>query len=394
MEKGKAAGSGRVRGRHYETGEAVEITMAEGRIVRVEAAEPVGREEWEAWPWIGPGLVDLQINGYAGIDLNTPPLRTEDVHAIARKLWQEGVTAFCPTVVTNGDEQIERTVEAVARACAEDPLTRDCIAGIHLEGPFISPQDGPRGAHRREYVKAPDWELFQRWQRAAGGRIKIVTLSPEYEEAPSFIEKCARSGVVASIGHTAATTEQIRRAVLAGAAMSTHLGNGAHPVIPRHPNYIWDQLAEEKLAPCAIADGHHLPASVLKVFLRAKSEQLMLVSDAVALCGMAPGEYEAHIGGRVVLTEDGRLHLADDPNLLAGSVKTLRADMEYLVAAGICALRTGWEMASVRPAKFMGLPAGAGLSAGAPADLVRLTWDRHRLKVVDVYKNGCRVAHA
>jgi N-acetylglucosamine-6-phosphate deacetylase len=179
----------------------------------------------ESLPWIAPGLVDLQINGYHGVDFNTIPIEMGSVEKVTRALWQEGVTSYYPTVITNGDESIEKALLSITEACSHDPVSNHGVAGIHLEGPFISPEDGPRGAHNRIYTKAPDWSLFQKWQEAAQGKIKIINLSPEWPESFVFIEKCVKQGVVVSIGHTAASAEQISKAVKAGAILSTHLGN-------------------------------------------------------------------------------------------------------------------------------------------------------------------------
>ena len=132
------------------------------------------------------------------------------------------------------------------------------IAGLHIEGPHISPEDGPRGAHPQHCVRPPDVDEFHRWQEASNGSVKLVTVSPEWPESPGYIEAVVREGVVVAIGHTKATTDQIRDAVNAGATLSTHLGNGAHSMLPRHPNYLWDQLAEDRLAASFIADGIHL----------------------------------------------------------------------------------------------------------------------------------------
>ena len=224
-------------------------------------------------PWIGPGLTDLQVNGYAGLDFNAPYLTTDRVARLTRALWQEGVTSYLPTVITNSDEAIVASLRAIATARAADPLLAATIAGIHLEGPFISPEDGPRGAHDRAWVCPPDWARFARWQGAAGGGIRLVTLSPEWPEAPSFIARCTASGVVVAIGHTAATPAQIDAAVAAGARLSTHFGNGAHPLLPRHPNYLWSQLAHDTLAATLIGDPWHLPDAVLRVVMRVKGER-------------------------------------------------------------------------------------------------------------------------
>ncbi|WP_235439759.1 amidohydrolase family protein [Paenibacillus sp. DMB20] len=212
-----------LRGIHYATGEPVEVVIREGFILSVSPCDPKDRS---ALGYIGPGLVDLQINGYAGHDFNSLPLSADLVPEVTAKLWREGVTSYCPTVITNGDREIGEALRRIAEACEKNKEIGSCIAGIHLEGPFITPEDGPRGAHDRKFVKPPDWELFQRWQEAAGGRIAIVTLSPEWDSAASFIERCVDSGVAVSIGHTAAAPEQIREAVRAGASLSTHLAMG------------------------------------------------------------------------------------------------------------------------------------------------------------------------
>src|SRR5690606_34365151 len=142
---------------------------------------------------LGPGLVDLQINGCNGIDLNSPPLAPAEVGRMIRWLWSQGVTSSLPTIVTNSDEAIAQAMTAIVSARRNDPLVDSAIAGIHLEGPFISPEDGPRGAHPRRYVQAPDWERFARWQEAADGGITLITLSPEWPEAAAFIRRATAS---------------------------------------------------------------------------------------------------------------------------------------------------------------------------------------------------------
>jgi N-acetylglucosamine-6-phosphate deacetylase len=229
---------------------------------------------------------------------------------------------------------------------------------------------------------------LRRWQDAAGGRVRILTMSPEWPGSPAFVERCAAVGVTVSIGHTAATPEQVAAAVGAGARMSTHFGNGAHLMLPRHPNYLWEQLAQDALWSCLIADGFHLPDQVLKVAMRVKGERAIVVSDAVALAGMPPGTYSMPVGGQVVLTPHGRLHLAADEKLLAGSAQMLLHSVRHLTGRGLAALPDAWDMASVRPAKLMGLPQAAGLAAGAPADLVLLRQDGGSVRVDQTYKAG------
>jgi len=364
---------GKITALHYETGNPCTVAMEGDRIVSVRmggeaetAPEGLPDREW----YIAPGLVDLQINGYSGADFNRVPIEEGVVGATVRRLWSEGVTSFCPTVITNRPEAIVDAMAAIDRACREDSDTAAAVAGIHLEGPFISPEDGARGAHALEAVMAPDWDSFCRWQEASGGRIRLVTMSPEWPDSAGFIARCARSGVMVSIGHTAATSAQIDEAVRAGARMSTHLGNGAHLQLPRHPNYIWEQLAQDMLWSCLIADGFHLPDQVLKVVLKVKGDRALLVSDAVSLAGMSPGDYDAAVGGKVTLTPEGKLHLAGNDRILAGSAQMLPWGIAHLMRRGLADLGTAWNMASIRPAAAMGWETAAGLAAGAPADLV------------------------
>jgi N-acetylglucosamine-6-phosphate deacetylase len=375
----------RIEAIHYRTGEPIAIRLEKGEIAAIDAL-PVGvKPEVTA----APGLVDLQVNGYGGLDVNRVPIAQGTVGQMTRRLWSEGVTSSFPTVITNSAEAIERAMASIARECETDDAARNGVAGIHLEGPFISPEEGARGAHERAFVRAPDWDLFRRWQETAGGRIRILTMSPEWPGSATFIERCAASGVTVSIGHTSATPQQIADAVKAGARMSTHLGNGAHLMLPRHPNYIWEQLAQDELWACLIADGFHVPDQVLKVVMKVKGPRAMLVSDAVSLCGMPPGQYTMPVGGRVVLTAEGRLHLAENPKLLAGSAQMLVRGVENLVGRGLAGLAEAWEMASVRPAGFMGLRAAAGLSVGAPADLVMFRrGEGDKIQIKRTYKTG------
>ena len=165
---------------------------------------------------VAPGLIDIQINGYDGVDFNDPDANTDQIVAATRRLWRAGVTAFCPTIITGSFDHIARCISNLVRAADESPEFARAMMGIHVEGPFISPEDGPRGAHPKEHARPPDWNEFQRWQDAARGQIRIITLSPEWPEAIDFIERAAASGVIVAIGHTAATPAQIAGAVKAG----------------------------------------------------------------------------------------------------------------------------------------------------------------------------------
>ncbi|WP_213990056.1 amidohydrolase family protein [Sodalis sp. dw_96] len=373
-----------LRGRDYRDLTALEIHGEQGVISRI---RPLCRDD--ALPIIAPGLVDLQVNGFAGVDFNHHPIGEESVLAVTRRLWREGVTTFLPTVITHNDDDIEQMVRGIANARRQFAEVGQSVAGIHLEGPFISPEDGPRGAHDRALVKAPDWSLFQRWQRAAGGNIRLLTLAPEWPGSEAFIRRCVREGVTVSLGHTGAGAEHIAAAVAAGASMSTHLGNGAHLLLPRHPNYIWEQLAQDNLWCAMIGDGEHLPVSVLKVFMRVKRQRGFLVSDATSLAGMPPGRYQLHIGGDVVLTPQGRLSLADNPGLLAGSARSLLYGVNTLIREGLASRREAWDMASIRPAAMLDLPTQRGLAVGSPLNAVLLGESgKGELNVQSAYVRG------
>jgi N-acetylglucosamine-6-phosphate deacetylase len=372
-----------ITGLHYKTNEAIHVYIKDGFISQI---SPAVMEN--DLPIIAPGLVDLQINGYGGKGFSGTQMNPEDILITTSRIHDEGVTTFFPTVTTYPEDMIKNALKTISKAVHLHPMVKKSVPGIHLEGPFITKEDGARGAHKKENVIAPNWELFQRWQDEAEGLIKIITLSPEWPEAVGFIQKTVRTGVKVSIGHTSASTEQIKAAVEAGATMSTHLGNGAHTMLPRHPNYIWDQLAEDRLWTCMIADGFHLPASFLKVVLQVKKEKAMLVSDAVYLSGMPPGDYITHKGLNVIKTKEGKLQLADDPDLLAGSAQMLMWGIEHLINQLSVPLPVAWDMASIIPSEFMNLPSAAGLSVGGPADMVLFRLHDRRLHIVETYKNG------
>jgi N-acetylglucosamine-6-phosphate deacetylase len=353
-------------GKHWLSQKTVSVTVEDGTIVSMTDSDQSTEH------WIAPGLIDVQVNGIGGYDLNSPDITIDTVKQIVKVLNKGGVTRFCPTVVTGTKERMLHCIRTIAEACQTDHAVDHAVIGIHVEGPFISPDDGPRGAHNLSWVRDPDWNEFVEWNKVAGGRISKVTLAPEKNGAIPFIENLCDLGIVASIGHCNATEGQIEEAVRAGATMSTHLGNGAHPFIKRHPNYIWAQLADDRLWAGLIPDGFHLPASTLKVMIRAKGKKAILTSDAVHLAGMPPGRYHTHINDDVILEEDGFLHLASTRDILAGSATPLHIGVQNMEKFGICSLGEAINMASLHPAELFGLAdRGIGtLAEGSPADFI------------------------
>ncbi len=302
--------------RHFATSLPIRITT-DGRVIS--SVEAVSVADVDSLPFVAPGLFDIQVNGWGGTWFSQKDLTPDDVARVVAEFLPHGVTRLFPTLITNSFESLKAGFEAIAAACEGFPLVADMVAGCHLEGPYISPEDGPRGAHPLEHVRAADWNEFEALQSASGNRIRLVTLAPEVPGAIDFIRPAVASGVVVSIGHTAAEPAEVAAAADAGATLSTHLGNGAHAVLRRHPNYIWEQLADDRLAASIIVDGHHLPASVVMTILRTKPRgKVILTCDASGYAGCAPGRYRGESGDVEVL-DDGRIVVADQRQYLAGS---------------------------------------------------------------------------
>jgi N-acetylglucosamine-6-phosphate deacetylase len=369
--------------RRYDTGKAVQIALAGGSIAEISApgvsavrpltlpspARGEGVKKTTALPFVAPGFFDIQINGYGGQEFSSAALSSEGVARIVRTHFSFGVTRVCPTLTTESFEVMRHGVAAIRAACERFPDVARAVAGIHLEGPYLSREDGPRGAHPAEHCRAPDWSEFAALQDAAGGRVRLLTMSPEFDNAPEFIARATDSGVLVAIGHTGATGAQIRAAVDAGARLSTHLGNGAHRTLRRHPNYIWDQLAEDRLWASLIVDGHHLPPEVVKTFLRAKSPQrMLLVSDISGLAGLPPGRY-ASSGCELEILADGRLVIAGQDQLLAGASLPIGTGIANVMRFAGLDLATAVDMATRTPAELLRLTPG-GLAPSDPADLV------------------------
>lgn len=359
-----------VRGLDPSTGELLEIT-AEATITRIDRGPAAGRARGEELPFLAPGLIDLQVNGFAGIDVNGPDVTAERIVEITDALARIGVTSWVPTIVTASEEAIGHSLRAIAQARSLSPQLARAIPCAHVEGPFLSAQDGPRGVHDRERIRPIDAEEVARWQQA--GPVGVVTLSPHTDDAPAQIARIAALGIRVAIGHTHASGAQISAAVDAGASLSTHLGNGIFPQLPRHPNPLWTQLAEDRLSCGLIADGHHLPAETLEVMLRAKGvDRAFLVSDSTELAGRTPGLYETAVGGTVELTPEGRLSYVGT-DLLAGAASDIAAGLRFVLASTSLSLADALALVTRTPGRILGRD--TTLRVGAPADLVSLTAD-------------------
>jgi N-acetylglucosamine-6-phosphate deacetylase len=373
-----------LEGLDYQNGKPIRLRISDGKITEVIQLP----DEDKYLPCIAPGLVDLQVNGYRGIDFNASSLVASEMVSVVKFLAEEGITTFFPTLITNTDDSIRQSLQTIISACENYPEVNRAIGGIHLEGPFLSKEEGARGAHDPNLVKEPDWELFLEWQKIAEGKIKIITLSPEWEGSYEFIRKCSESGVIVSIGHTSASPEQINQAVKEGARLSTHLGNGAHLMLPRHPNYIWEQLAQDKLWTTLIADGFHLPDSFLKVVFKVKSETSILISDCTSFAGLDQGTYTSHIGGKVVLSENGRLCMADHPELLAGSAQSILWCVNQVRTKDLLSLKDAWNKASLKPMELLTGISQSAFKIGEQANLVLFEQKEAELNIVQTILAG------
>ncbi len=373
------------KGKRVDTGEPIQVAVHNGVIRSVEAAEDDGH-----LPWISPGWIDLQVNGFAGYDFNDETTTAQDFIGVTRAMWTKGVTSYLPTVITGSFERICRAMAAYAELCESADEVNFSIPGIHLEGPYLSDEDGPRGAHDRAHIRNPDWQEFMEWQNASGGRIRLVTVAPEREGAISFIQRLHEAGIIVSLGHTNATAEQINQAIEAGAALSTHLGNGAHPILPRHPNYIWEQLGDDRLWATFIPDGHHLAPKVLKSMVRAKQSKALFVSDCVKFGGLPPGRYTSEIGSEVILHADGRLNTAANPAILAGSAQSLDLGIASALQKAGIDLSEAIQAVTARPAEAMGFDRLGRLEPGAAGNLTLFHFPDPdgELAIVETVVNG------
>ena len=372
-------------GRDPATGGVIRVRYADGVITALERVAESGGD----LPWLAPGLVDLQVNGYAGHDVNGTEASVDAVVAITERLASEGVTTWVPTIITASQDAISHSLEVIAQAIATDERVAAAVPFAHVEGPFISDQDGPRGAHPLAQVRPIDAAEVAHWQTA--GPLGYVTVSPHWDDSAAQIAAIRALGIEVAIGHTHADPGQIAGAVDAGATLSTHLGNGIFANLPRHPNPIWTQLAEDRLTCGFIGDGFHLPNAVLTVMLRAVGrDRGFLVSDSVALAGSPPGRYANDIGGEVEITPDGLITKAGT-GLLAGSGVNLAQVLSNVFNHTPFSLAEVLDRCTRLPADVaarLGASPRGRLRPGLPADLIELD---DRAQVVGVIRAGERL---
>ena len=305
---------------------------------------------------IAPGLVDLQVNGGAGVEVTGGPQALDAIDALQ---LEHGVTSYLPTIVSTDDETGTRAVADAAERIA-DP--RSPVEGVHLEGPFLDPEH--RGAHRLEQLRSPGGALPPAYESPA---VRLVTIAPELPGAIELIKSLRGRGIAVSLGHSGCDAATALRAVDAGARLVTHLFNAMAPLRHRAPALPGVALADPRLRIGVIADGFHVDPLVLRIIRHAAGERVILVSDATPAAGAPPGEY-MQAGVRVEVGAEHRVTTLD--GVLAGSALTLDEAARRWCALTGAPLADALVAASQRPAHAVGLP--GGLTIGAPADLVLL----------------------
>ncbi|RPI27570.1 MAG: N-acetylglucosamine-6-phosphate deacetylase [Acidobacteria bacterium] len=372
-----------VKGRLYLDGQLVTIAIKDGKIGTITRQPAASTEDL---PYVAPGLIDNQVNGYLGVDFVSDSLSAEDVRKATRGLWKAGVTTYLPTLTTNTRETLLKSFAALAEAIREPDLAGS-IPGFHLEGPYISPEDGYRGAHNRAWVRPPSWEEFQAFNQAAGKKILQVSLAPEVEGAMEFIRRLAAEGIRVGLAHHNGSAEIIKAAVDQGARISTHLGNGCANTINRHDNPLWPQLAEDRLAASIIADGFHLRPAQIQVFFKAKGrDNLILTSDVISLAGMSPGEYRRH-EQTVVLAPEGVVRVPAQ-NVLAGAASALDRGVENFLRFTGAPLADTIHLATRNPARLYNLNDRGEIATGKRADLILFRLEKGKLTIVKTIVGG------
>jgi len=293
------------------------------------------------------GLVDLQVNGFGGVDFNDPAITADGIDRALEAMLATGV-AFClPTLITAHPPELRERFQALDAAVSASRLGPSMCPGYHLEGPYLNPAPGYHGCHPPEAMTAARPDLVAEIERGLARPILMVTLAPEIEGAQGLTQTLAGAGKIVAIGHSAADFDQVAAAADAGLSLSTHLGNGLPQSLHKLANPIFAQLAEDRLMAGFIADGIHLHPKALKALIRAKGlTRSILVTDAVVAAAAPPGRYR-FAGMDVELVADGSVRQGE--GLLAGSALCLDQGVRNLVAWGIATPGEALAMASSHP---------------------------------------------
>ncbi len=376
-----------IKGLYYFDHLPISIEISEVIITQVTRLDKLP----EGFPeiYLAPGFFDNQVNGFAGVTfaLGGGELTLDGVKKATKELWKYGVTSYMPTLTTNTRELFFRNLSILKNSKSDESLYGS-IVGFHLEGPYISPEDGYRGAHPKEYVRLPDWGEFMEFQEASGNNIIQITVAPEIEGALDFISKCSRNGIIVGLGHHNAPAKTVTEAIDRGAKISTHLGNGMAGTVNRHRNPFWSQLADDRLNISIICDGFHLPPEVISVFYKSKGkEKIILTSDVTSYGSLPSGNYRTAEGHSVQITSEGMLWNNDQGGLY-GSASPITEGIGHIMKVTGCSLADAVQMASTNPARLYGLNDRGTLEPGKRADLVLFTLENFQVNIQKTWVSG------
>ncbi len=352
----------------------------------ISSVEITGPEK-SGLPCLSPGFIDIQINGFAGVDFSSADLTVDKSLSVLPALWSTGATTICPTLITNTLPAIARNFEILEQARAKNPDFAYAVPCYHLEGPYLSPLDS-HGAHNPKWMRHPNWEEFQELQQAAGGRIGIVTIAPELPGAGEFTRKARAAGVVVALSHTDGNPEDVHHVAAAGATLNTHLGNGCPAKLHRHKAPFWGQLADDRLGASLICDGFHLPPDVVKIIVAVKGiDKCILVTDAVHVALLPPGKYSL-VGTDIELLPSGQVVRADRV-AMAGSALTMNRGLAVFIKFSQRSLAQAIQASTANPARLLGRGGVCShLAAGQPANLVLFRAESDTLKIQRVISQG------
>jgi N-acetylglucosamine-6-phosphate deacetylase len=369
-----------VEGLFYMDHSPVRVEFRDGKITNIIRLEKLSESQRKIY--IAPGLIDNQVNGFKGVSFvdTGKELTFEGVNVVTTAFWEAGITTYMPTLTTN-DHNIFLKNFALLNKVKNDPVSRGSIPGFHLEGPYISPIDGFRGAHPMKHVRKPDWNEFMELYNASGRNILQVTLAPEIEGAMDFISKCSELGILVGLGHHNGSTSQITEAIDRGAVISTHLGNGLANNINRHRNPLWPQLSDNRIYASIICDGFHLLPEQIRVFYKAKGpERIIITSDVSPFGGLTPGYYLNAIGDTLELTKEGSV-VYPAQKVLSGSGLPLSKGVGHVMRVTGCDLASAIQMASTNPARLYGLSDRGEIKTGMRADLILFTLEDYTMDI-------------
>lgn len=318
-----------------------------------------------------PGMIDIHVHGAGGFDVMDASV--EALEGMAIKLAQEGTTSFLATTMTNPANRIGEAMSAIKMYRESNMQGVPEMIGIHLEGPFIHPVQ--KGAQPEQHILQPDIELFNKWQRLSGGAIKIVTFAPETGDR-SFVERLVQEGVIASIGHSNATYAETLENMRSGVSHATHLFNGMRGLHHREPGVVGAALLADEISVEVIPDGHHFHPDLLKLILRQKGvERLLVITDGIRAKGMPDGVYD--LGGNNVIVRDGKCTL-EKGDSLAGSILTMNEARRNMAKWGGLTLLEQSYVTSLNQAKRLGIDSRKGfIAVGKDADVVLLDETDH-----------------